>query len=108
MDPIDETIEMLILTGALEVSGIDSKTQKPLYKFSPIIKDIMPELYDEHLNEINRNIMILWEKGFLDVSLLEVDPLVTLTNKAFDDIEIEKISREEQISLIEIKRLLLK
>ena len=108
MDPIDETIEMLILTGALEVSGIDSKTQKPLYKFSPIIKDIMPELYDEHLNEINRDIMGLWEKGFLNVNFLEEDPAVTLTDKAFDDVEIEKISREAQISLIEIKRLLFK
>ena len=108
MDAVDRTIEALILSGALEVSGIDSKTQEPLYSFNAKIQKIMPELYREHLNEVNRNIMILWEKGFLDVNLLEADPLVTLTNKAFDDIEIEKISREEQISLIEIKRLLLK
>jgi uncharacterized protein YjgD (DUF1641 family) len=108
MDAVDRTIEALILSGALEISGIDSKTQEPLYSFNEKIQKIMPELYREHLNEVNRNIMILWEKGFLDVSLFEVDPLVTLTNKAFDDIEIEKISREEQISLIEIKRLLLK
>ena len=108
MDPIDETIEALILSGAIEISGIDEKTGQPLYKFSPAIKKIMPELYNEHLNEINRDIMGLWEKGFLDVDFLEQDPSVRLTDKAFNDIEIEKISREEQISLIEIKRLLLK
>jgi hypothetical protein len=108
MDPIDETIEALILTGAIEIAGIDSKTQQPLYKFSPIIQKIMPELYNEHLNEINRDIMALWEKGFLDINFLEEDPVVTLTNKAFDDIEIEKISREHQISLTELKRLLIK
>ena len=108
MDPIDETIEALILTGAIEIAGIDSKTQQPLYKFSPIIQKIMPELYNEHLNEINRDIMALWEKGFLDINFLEEDPLVTLTDKAFDDVEIEKISREQQISLTELKRLLIK
>jgi hypothetical protein len=108
MDPIDETIEALIISGAIEVSGIDSVTHQPLYKFNSKIQEIMPELYREHLNEVNREIMKMWEKGFLDVDLLSEDPLVTLTDKAFDDVEIEKISREEQIALIEIKRLLLK
>jgi hypothetical protein len=108
MDPIEQTIEALILSGAIEVTGIDPKTQEPLYKFNPKIQKIMPELYREHLDEVNRDIMGLWEKGFLDVDLLDKDPLVTLTDKAFNDFEIEKISREQQISLIEIKKLLLK
>lgn len=108
MDPIDETIEALILSGAVEVVGVDSKTGEPLYKFNSSIKKIMPELYNEHLNEVNNDIMTLWEKGFLDIDLLSEDPLVMLTDKAFDDIEIEAIPRELQIGLTEIKRLLLK
>jgi hypothetical protein len=108
MDPIDETIEALILSGAIEISGIDSKTNQPLYSFNQKIKEIMPELYYEHLNEVNRDIMKLWEQGFLDIDMLSEDPLVTLTDKAFNDDEIEKISREDQISLNEIKRLLIK
>jgi hypothetical protein len=67
----------------------------------------MPELYEEHLNEINRNIMALWEKRFVDMELLDNDPKVTLTDKAFDDHEIEQISREEQIALLEIKRIMI-
>jgi hypothetical protein len=108
MDPIDETIEALIITGAIEIAGIDKKTGQPLYRFNESIQNIMPELYKEHLNEINRDIMALWEKGFLDINFLEEDPLVMLTDKAFDDVEIEKISREHQISLMELKRLLIK
>jgi hypothetical protein len=108
MDPIDQTIEALILTGAIEIVGIDQKTGQPLYRFNQSIQKIMPELYKEHLNEINRDIMGLWEKGFLNVDFLEEDPSVTLTDKAFDDTQIEQISREQQISLIEIKRLLFK
>jgi len=108
MDPIDETIESLLLMGAIEIVGIDPVTEQPLYRFNQKIKNIMPELYKEHLNEINRDIMGLWEKGFLNIDFLEENPTVTLTDKAFNDFEIEKISRQEQISLLEIRRLLVK
>lgn len=108
MDPIDETIEALILSGAIEVVGIDNNTHQPLYAFNSSIKEIMPELYQEHLNEVNRDIMALWESGFVDIDLLNPDPLVTLTDKAFNDDEIEDLSRELQVSLLEIKRLLIK
>lgn len=108
MDPIDETIEALILSGAIEIAALDEQTGQPLYAFSPKIKEIMPELYQEHLNQVHTDTMMLWELGFLDIDLLSEDPIVTLTDKAFADEEIEKISRELQISLLEIKRLLLK
>ena len=108
MDPIDETIEALILSGAIEIVGIDSITQQPLYAFNSSIKDIMPELYQEHLNEVNRDIMRLWENGFVEIDLMEENPIVTLTDKAFYDDEIDTLSSELQISLLEIKRLLIK
>jgi hypothetical protein len=108
MDPIDQTIEALILSGAVEAVGVDPKTNEPLYKFNSSIEKIMPELYQEHLNEVNHDIMALWEEGFLDIDLLSDDPLVTLTDKAFNDDEIEKIPIELQVSIIEIKRLLFK
>lgn len=108
MEPVDEMIEALILSGAIEIAALDQKTGQPLYSFGPKIKEIMPELYQEHLNEVNRDVMMLWENGFLNIDLMAEDPLVTLTDKAFNDEEIEKISRELQISLLEIRRLLIK
>lgn len=108
MDPIDETIEALILSGAVEIAGIDSKTGEPLYSFNEKIKEIMPEVYQEHLNLVNSDIMTLWEKGFLNIDLLSEDPFVSLTEKAFIPSELESISPELGRSLDEIKRLLLK
>lgn len=108
MDPIDETIEALILCGALEVAALDEKTGNPLYAFGPKIKEIMPELYQEHLNQVNKDIMHLWENGFLDADLLSDNPMVTLTEKAFDKNETDQLSEEYQACLYEIKRLLLK
>jgi hypothetical protein len=108
MDPIDQTIDELILSGAVEIAAIDSITGEPLYSFSPKIKEVMPKLYEQHMTEVNRDIMALWEKGFLNIEMLTDNPLVTLTDKAFIDDEIVKIPKELQLSLSEIKRLLVK
>ena len=108
MDAIKKTVDALILSGAIELTGFDEKTKQPLYKFNEKIQQIMPELYKEHLNEVNRDIMFLWETGFLSIDFLSDDPLVTLTEKAYVDEYIEKISLEHQAALEEIKRLLTK
>jgi hypothetical protein len=108
MDAVDKTIEDLILKGAVEISSIDPKTGELLYSFSPKIKEIMPKLYEQHITEVNRDIMTLWEKGFLNIEMLTDNPLVTLSDKAFSDFEVENLSKELQMSLSEIKRLLVK
>lgn len=108
MGPIDETIEFLILSGAIENVGTHPDTGEPTYKINASIKNILPELYEEHLKEVNRSIMTLWEKGFLNINLLTDDPIVSLEDKSFDQEEIAKIPIELQIGLSEIKRLLVK
>jgi hypothetical protein len=50
--------------------------------------------------------MVLWEKGYLNVDFLSDNPEVTVTNKAFIQEELDKLSRQELWSLEEIKRLL--
>jgi hypothetical protein len=58
------------------------------------------------MTDVNRYIMALWEKGFLNIEMFTDNPLVTLSDKAFDDNKIQNLSEELQISLLEIKRLL--
>jgi hypothetical protein len=99
-------IDYLILNNALEVVGIDSDTSDFLYAFTPKIKEVMPELYHEHMNSLNSEIMGLWEKGYLDVDFLQEDPMITITAKALIDSEIDKLDKQEQWSLQEIKRLM--
>ena len=97
----------LVALGAIKCVGIDAKTNEKLYTFTPKIKDLMPDLYREHLNNVNHEIMVLWEKGYLDLDLFSDQPIVSITSKALNSIEIEKLSEEEQWSLNEIKRVLL-
>jgi len=66
----------------------------------------MPELYREHLNHVNSEIMTMWEKGFVNVDLLSDEPIVTLTDKAFDKNEVAKLSQDHRWALDEMKRLM--
>lgn len=106
MDETREIIDTLLLTGAMEVSGVDEKTGEFLYQFTPKLKDVMPDLYKEHLNHVNSEIMRLWEKGFVTIDLMSDSPLVRLTDKAFDNKEVAKLSKEDRYSVEEIKRIL--
>ncbi len=107
MSKEEDIIDRLVLSGGLEAAGVDSENGELLYTFTPKIKEIMPELYNEHLNDVNSEVMALWEAGYLDLDFMSDDPVITLSDKAFDELEIKKLSKRRQWSLDEIKRLLI-
>jgi len=105
--PDEQTaIDYLLLNGGLQVAGVDQKTGEFLYNFTPKIKEIMPDLYHEHMNHVNNELMRLWEKGFINIDLMSENPIVTLAQKALDPEEVSRLSKEDQWSIEEIKRLL--
>lgn len=109
MIPEDQdSIDYLILNGGIEVAGIDCQVGEFLYSFTPKIKDLMPELYEEHIRDVNSHILNLWEKGFLNINFMEDDPIVNISEKGLDSEEISKLPEENQWHLNEIKRLLRK
>ena len=102
----NELIDGLILNGAIEVSAVDQNTGELLYSFTPKIKELMPSLYKEHMENVNSEVMNLWQKGFLDIDLLSDDPMITITRKALSEDHVITLSKEERWSLSEIIRLL--
>ncbi len=107
MDNEDNLIDDLILQSGLEIAGIDPRTGEFLYSVTPKMKDIMPDLYEEHSQTVNREIMALWEKGFVEMDFNEDNPLVRLSPKAHDTDEINRLPEYLQSSLQEIKRHLI-
>lgn len=105
-DSISQIIDKLILEGGIEVAGIDPETGEILYSFTPKVKEIMPELYHDHLNFVNDELMVLWEKGYVDINFLMDDPLISLTKKSYDQEELKKLSKQEKWSLQELKRVI--
>jgi hypothetical protein len=101
-----DAIDYLLLNGGLEVVGLDSDNGEFLYAFTPKIKELMPELYEEHIGDVNKNVLKLWEMGYLEIDFMQQDPVITLGVKAFDLGEVSKLSKDDQWHLNEIKRLL--
>ena len=107
MEPIEQDImDYLILNNALEVVAVDSITGELLYSFTPKIKQIMPDLYKEHMNSVNSDILSLWERGYINIDFLLDEPKITLTKKALNKEELKKLSVDDLWSINEIKRLL--
>ena len=104
-EQISEIIDHLILEGGIEVAGIDPESGEMLYAFTPKVKEIMPELYHDHLNFVNDELMILWEKGYVDIDFLKDDPLIYISDKSYDPEEVKKLSKQERWSLQELKRV---
>ena len=77
----DELIKNLILEGALEVAGVDSESGEFLYSVTPKMQEVMPDMYEDHITQVNRDILNLWEKGYVNVDFLSPNPVVTISAK---------------------------
>lgn len=91
-----DKLEEMILDGSAEVAGIDQETGEFLYCFTPKIAELHPELFDNMSKFYHYSILLLWEKGFLDIDMESDDPYVKLNNKSTDPEEIKKLSTFEQ------------
>jgi hypothetical protein len=102
----DELIKNLILEGALEVAGVDSETSELLYTITPKMQEVMPDMYEDHLTQVNRDLLNLWEKGYVNIDFLLAEPIVTISEKGLDKSEVSKLTKPEIWALEEVKRLL--
>lgn len=101
----DDILDYLIQNGAIEIAAVDENGEL-LYAFTPKLKTFLPELYHEHLNKVNKDVAHFWELGFLNVDWFSDSPIVTLTEKAFNQKEIAKLSLDDRYIITEIKRVL--
>lgn len=90
----DSYMDKLILSGALEPSAIDSNTGEMLYQFTEKLEEVDPELHAKLTNAIMKMTMKLWELGFVQINLTDDDPVISLTKKAFDKNEINKLDED--------------
>lgn len=107
MDKENLTIEGLILSGALEVEGLDSNTGEPLYRFTPKLKEVSKELFDSVSNMFNEHIMELWTQGMIDIDLMSDNPMVKLNDRSFDEESMSNLDKDLLYTLSEIKRTIL-
>lgn len=107
MQEENDFLEELILSGALEVAGIDMDTGEPLYNFTEKLKDVNPTLHSEVSTYFSRETMALWQYGFITMDITSPNPLINITPKAFNKEEVDKLDPQHQYSLKEIIRILM-
>ena len=107
MSDDNEFIESLILSGALEVAGIDMETGEPLYNFTDKMKNVNPELHNEMSTYFSRETMALWQYGFISMDITMPNPMIKLTPKAFEQEEVDKLDKNNKYTLKEIIRIMM-
>jgi hypothetical protein len=108
MSDDQDIIANLILTGALEVSGIDIETGEPLYNFTSKLQYVNPDLHNEMSTYFSRETMALWQHGFIAMDITQKDPDIKLLPKAFNKKEVNKLEENNKYSLKEIIRIIMK
>lgn len=98
-------IDFLILNGALEVIGLDEQGEF-LYSFTDKALDLIPELKEELSKTYVQEINTLWELGFLNMDISTHNPIVTLTNMAYNDKIVSELPPRLQTVLLTVKYIL--
>jgi hypothetical protein len=82
MDEFEEVLgfmEFLLEHGLIEIYGVDPITEDITYTMTDKCREVMPELFEEHMKHINQIAFDLWEKGYIEMNFDEEGtPLVML------------------------------
>jgi hypothetical protein len=88
----NDMLEKMILDGSVEVAGIDMETGKFLYNFTKDLESTHPEMFKSIMESFYHGVMLLWQKGYVEIDMNEDDPLVTLTEKADNMEDVDSLS----------------
>jgi hypothetical protein len=95
----DDFIDNLILNGALEIIGIEDGTGEILYGFTDKLLEVDPSLHAKFVGHFHEDMMFLWEKGFISMDVTELNPMVNLTEKAFDEFSVSVLDDNKRRTL---------
>lgn len=96
-------LDELILNGSIEISGL-TNSGAFLYKFTDKLQQIDPDLYDAIRQRMYGEIMFLWQAGFISMDVTIDNPIVKLTDKAFDKEALEELPEQIKGNLIALIR----
>ena len=96
-------LDELILNGSIEVTGL-TNSGAFLYKFTDKLQETDPDLYDAIRQRMYGEIMFLWQAGFIAMDVTVDNPIVKLTDKAFDKEALEELPEQIKANLIALIR----
>jgi hypothetical protein len=107
-DEISNMINNLVMSGYLDMVGIDENSGEFLYSVSPELKEMIPHFAEMMEQAFLADLQSLWVSGFLKMDITELNPTVSLTALAFDEEAVKGLPAEEQLTLNLIKQAMRK
>jgi hypothetical protein len=101
-EAVDEIFEMLLNLGAIELMSIDGDGE-PVYRITEQCKEILPDLYYMHKNEVDEITFSLWQLGVVDINIGEKEDTVSFREhnlKKF--LELEDSLTQDEIDIVNI------
>jgi hypothetical protein len=89
----DEFFQYLILNGAVTPAGLDPDTNEMLYSFTDKLNEIAPSIARMADQEFHSDILELWEAGIVSMDITELNPVVRLTELAFSEDAVSRVSK---------------
>ena len=95
----EDMLDDLILNGFVEAAGFDSSTGEMLYSFTAAARQRLPEMQSRFEEEFHKDIMFFWENGIVEMNVFETNPVIRITEKAFDERVLLSLSNDQVHSL---------
>lgn len=93
---VDTIFEFLLKEGALELKGMNSFNE-PVYVVTEKCKDVFPEFYRMHRQQINNMAYDLWGKGVIEINFQDNEERITFGPENVKKVEeiLDELSLEE-------------
>jgi hypothetical protein len=101
-EKVSRMLDLLVMKGLVEIASVDANTGEFLYQFSPDLIEMIPNLEGEMERMFLEGLDTLWVKGFLSMDRTEENPIVSLTNLAFDPESVATLPLHERTVLYTI------
>lgn len=100
-ESLDAVFEMMLMVGALEIIDIDDDNE-PIYRVTDKCKDIFPEFYAMHQENVNQITFDLWKLGVVDITFYDDETKVSFRKHNLDKfLELEETLTVEQIAVVD-------
>jgi hypothetical protein len=98
-EELNQIVDNLVLNGYIELEGIDPDSGEFLYRISDKLNELIPNLREKMADIFLEEVYSLWTKGFVSMDFASENPLVRLTENAFDQEKVDGLSLEEKATL---------
>lgn len=98
-EEVSELITYLIEQGALEIHGYNKDVDSFTYRITPKMREVMPEMFEEHFKFINEIAFGLWNQGHIEIKFDEKGPVVMLIPGLDYDQVMSQVNEDEKIFL---------